>query len=387
MFDSIARPAVIDVFSGVGGLSLGAARAGFDVAASVELDERASDAHAVNFPGALHLPWDVSKTSGEKLLEALKCAVAPTGLLGGPPCQGFSSIGKRSKEDPRNQLFWHFFRLVSELRPAFYVAENVPGILWPQNEDVRTTALALVPESYVKLEPTVVDSGQLGAPTSRERVFFVGYDPNRVDALTAESLFEAKGFKTITVKEALTGLPNKIRSDWQRPEQGWRRSTLVGSSYFRSRVLGNIPAGVGDEKSIARLAEHKEVSGCLGTKHSEDTRKRFQRVRSGERESISRFPRLDGDGLCPTLRAGTGPERGSFQSVRPIHWKYPRVITPREAARLQGFPDWFQFDETKWHSFRQIGNSVSPLVAEVILSRIFAKLHQQVGSVPLAARP
>ncbi|MFX7922723.1 DNA cytosine methyltransferase, partial [Acinetobacter baumannii] len=70
--------------------------------------------------------------------------------------------------------------------------------------------------------------------------------------------------------------------------------------------------------------------------------------------------KLDKLGFCPTLRAGTGPERGSYQAVRPIHPTSPRVITPREASRLQGFPDWFQFHPTKWHSFRQIGNSVSP---------------------------
>jgi DNA (cytosine-5)-methyltransferase 1 len=80
--------------------------------------------------------------------------------------------------------------------------------------------------------------------------------------------------------------------------------------------------------------------------------------------------KLDPEGYCPTLRAGTGPDRGSFQAVRPIHYLRPRVITPREAARLQGFPDWYQFDQTKWHSFRQIGNSVSPLVAEVVLRRV-----------------
>jgi len=91
-------------------------------------------------------------------------------------------------------------------------------------------------------------------------------------------------------------------------------------------------------------------------------------------DKVSKFPRLSWDGLCPTLRAGTDSSRGSYQAVRPIHPDKNRVITPREAARLQGFPDWFQFSPTKWHSFRQIGNSVSPFVAEAVLDVIRCKL-------------
>jgi DNA (cytosine-5)-methyltransferase 1 len=95
----------------------------------------------------------------------------------------------------------------------------------------------------------------------------------------------------------------------------------------------------------------------------------------GKMDSRTKSVRLDPNGFCPTLRAGTGPEKGSFQAVRPIHYSRPRVITPREAARLQGFPDWFQFDTTKWHSFRQIGNSVSPLVSEFIMTKVAEVLN------------
>ena len=94
---------------------------------------------------------------------------------------------------------------------------------------------------------------------------------------------------------------------------------------------------------------------------------RFAETKPGKREPISRTVRLDPNGLCNTLRAGTGRDHGAHQALRPIHPTEDRVITPREAARLQGFPDWFQFHPTKWHSFQQIGNSVSPIVAERIL--------------------
>jgi DNA (cytosine-5)-methyltransferase 1 len=142
---------------------------------------------------------------------------------------------------------------------------------------------------------------------------------------------------------------------------------------YVARLTDLIPAGVGDAKAITRLQRSGEVSGCLGTRHLPDVIDRFAALGPGQKDAISKAVRLDPNGFCPTLRAGTGKEKGSFQAIRPIHHLLPRVITPREAARLQGFPDWFTFHPTKWHSFRQIGNSVSPIVAESVL-RVLANL-------------
>ncbi len=139
---------------------------------------------------------------------------------------------------------------------------------------------------------------------------------------------------------------------------------------FSERILNGIPEGIGDADSIRRLKEEGAVSGCLGTRHSPAVAARYGRLKPGAQDDISKSVRLKANGLCPTLRAGTGADKGSYQAVRPIHPTSARVITPREAARLQGFPDWFQFAPSKWHSFRQIGNSVSPFVAEVVLNVI-----------------
>lgn len=369
-----SRPVIIDLFAGVGGMSLGAARAGFDVKASVELDRIALATHKINFPNAQHLGWDIGATAGDALLESAGIKRGQLdGLIGGPPCQGFSEIGKKSASDPRNALFGHFFRLVAETLPRFYVAENVPGILNARNAEIVETALALVPPRYVQFEATPVAASDHGAPTKRARVFFVGYDPSRMNALEAKSLFLGLKRKAPTVGEALIGLP-RVRCDWQREEQGWRRVGDLPAGEFYQRLIDACPPGVGSTFALDRLGKRNEISGCLGTRHEPATVRRFDRLGPGECDPISRATRLDPEGFCPTLRAGTGPERGSFQAVRPIHAVSPRVITPREAARLQGFPDWFQFHGTKWHSFRQIGNSVSPLLAESLLGRIFAKL-------------
>jgi DNA (cytosine-5)-methyltransferase 1 len=115
-------------------------------------------------------------------------------------------------------------------------------------------------------------------------------------------------------------------------------------------------------------------TGHRMTIHTKDVIKRFRALRPGQIDPIGRHPRLSWDGQCPNLRAGTGKDKGSYQSVRPIHPDEPRVITVREGARLQGFHDSFKFHPTVWHSFRMIGNSVSPIIAEAILSLIAERM-------------
>ena len=153
-------------------------------------------------------------------------------------------------------------------------------------------------------------------------------------------------------------------------EQSWRVVHVHGEGYYASRLHGYIPLGVGDKVALERLRNERRASGFLGTVHSTMVAERYAVTECGKYDKISRSYRLHPNGFCPTLRAGTGPDHGSFQAVRPLHPTEARVITPREAARLQGFPDWFQFSPTKWHSFRQIGSSVSPILAERVLSVI-----------------
>lgn len=366
------RPSVIDIFSGVGGLSLGAARAGFRVVGSIENDPIASASHAFNFPGTKHLRKDVATLAGAEILEAFGVPLGTlSGLIGGPPCQGFSLIGRRDKDDPRNLLFGHFFRLVSEMQPAFFVAENVMGVLREENAQIVKAALSRLPSRFRVLSPIKIKASDYGAPTTRTRVFFVGYDPSRMGELTVEAFMPCPNKQSIKVKHALIGLPD-VRADWQKENQSWRTIQVSeGGGAFEERLSGCVPDGVGNIDALEKLAIGR-VSGFLGTKHTRETVARFDALSPGEVDAVYRSPRLDPDGYCPTLRAGTNADRGSYQAVRPIHPSKPRVISPREAARLQGFPDWFVFHPTKWHAFRQIGNSVSPIVAEELLTAIYS---------------
>lgn len=361
---------VIDLFAGVGGLSLGASRAGFNLAAAVELDRHAIGSHAINFPKSIHLQEDISKLSAKHIIDicgvnSIEC------VIGGPPCQGFSSIGKGLAGDSRNELYGHFFRLVKEIKPICFLAENVPGILNKKYDAIREAAFDLLRDDYFLLRPIEVNAFNYGAPTTRKRIFFIGFKKDCGLAHPLEQdFYPPQTVPPVFVKDALYGLPEYIDGNWQSEEFSWQKILKDKSNYFYDRLWGHVPPDVGDLKSLSKLNENF-VSGCSGTIHSEMVLNRYNDLLPGRMDKISRSIRLDLDGYCPTLRAGTASDKGSFQAVRPIHPSQPRVITPREAARLQGFPDWFQFHETKWHSFRQIGNSVSPLVAEIMLLPLF----------------
>jgi DNA (cytosine-5)-methyltransferase 1 len=347
----------IDLFSGCGGLSLGAARAGLNPTVAVELDPHAAAAHSKNFPNCLTAKLDLSAvkpTEVDSLYEG-----RPDIVFGGPPCQGFSYIGKRDQNDPRNQLLDRFFEFVSELKPRAFLMENVPGLLDPSSKRYLEQALEKLGTSYQVLDPVVLDASNFGAATKRRRVIVAGYDPSDVDEFTVDDLSSLKK-PSVCVKDALAGLPEPNGEDvaYVSQEQGQYID-------FINRMID----GVGDKRSIEAF-ESGEVTGFTATKHTFEVSKRFAATSQGSVEKVSRFHRLNASQPARTLRAGTGSDRGSFQSARPIHHLSNRVISVREAARIQGFPDWFTFHPTKWHSHRMIGNSVSPVFSEAVLSPI-----------------
>lgn len=352
---------IIDLFCGAGGLSLGAHRAGFTTALAVDVDSTLTSSFAENFPGSNLLVQDISRVSGQKLIETAGMNDGEAfGLVGGPPCQGFSLMGRRDANDPRNTLIGHFFRIVQETKPAFFVMENVPGLLLGSARSFLDDAMSDL-KGYNVLGPIRVDASDFGAATKRERVIIVGLRDGKI---TEECLNERKVQLKATVRGAIADLPEPAASGWG----SYPNERQISEYATRARLIDpSLGAAAFREKT--RVGK---VSGLQPTKHSKDVRKRFSKVAPGKSDEISRCPRLDWDRLSPTLRAGTGPDHGSFQSIRPIHPARNRVITVREAARLQGFPDWFKFHETKWHSFRMIGNSVSPLVSEALLKTVAA---------------
>jgi DNA (cytosine-5)-methyltransferase 1 len=376
--DERMKPGVIDLFAGAGGFTLGAYNAGFSTKLAVDCDADLSHSFPINFPHSKGLSVDISHADPTDLFAKAEIRRDQIfGIIGGPPCQGFSAIGKKSPEDSRNLLVRHFFRFVKALKPAFFIMENVPGILVEPFAHDLECLIDSISSAYEFVGPLRLDAADFGAATLRTRAIVIGYRASYVDRFSASEIEALKTEKHRSVFEAIHDLPSpgtSVEDDrgifWTK----YKRSPAADQSGEYAREARTLPS-LEMSSDWVRVASQGGLVSCLSpTMHSEGVIKRFARVGPGEREPVSRCPRLAWDKPSPTLRAGTGKDHGSHQAIRPLHPTDNRVITVREAARIQGFPDWFQFHPTKWHSFRMIGNSVSPFLAKSLLRFLFLRL-------------
>lgn len=379
----MARPLGIDLFAGVGGLSLGFEQAGFDVMAVVEIDPIHAAVHKFNFPFCAVMPRTVIGLTAGEIRRASNIGERPIDVVfGGAPCQGFSLMGQRALDDPRNALVREFVRLVSELDAPYFVFENVKGLTVGRHGNFLNELIETFGElGYsVRLPWRVLNTANYGVPQGRERLILLGAKsglplpdyppvtckqsddfqdmwlpngPNCSDAL--DDLPEAEEFEElIDSDEVATEL-------WGKP-----------SDYARTmRCLEPAQWHAGHR----RIWDPRLLTSSMRTNHSAISRRRFAQTLPGEAEPISRFFKLSAEHVSNTLRAGTDSARGAFTSPRPIHYSRPRCVTVREMARLHGFPDWFRLHVTKWHGARQIGNAVPPPFARAIAQQIIAALQ------------
>lgn len=344
-------------------MTLGAKAAGVDVRFAVDFSEVNVRTHAENFPGVVTHCADVRNINFRTIAMAcgLKRNEAVDVLFGGPPCQGFSSIGKRNSRDSRNDLIFEFVRMSKLLRPRYVVIENVSGLLHQQGQSHLRRLISKFDEiGYSQSDIRLLDASKFGVPQTRKRVFAVFHRRGEKAFVLPHSNGDI-----FTVRDALSDLPKrKLSADsFEVDEVLWDTSRL--GSY--SKRLNQVFSFLG--KSKAKTNQIK-LSGCLLTQHSPDVLSRMSALKPGQKDPISRARRLEWADFSHTLRAGTDKERGSFTAVRPIHPRLNRCITVREGARLQSFPDHFKFHPSRWHGFRQVGNSVPPLVAHSVFSEI-----------------
>lgn len=423
MVNSSRRPVAIDLFAGAGGFSLGIEQAGFDVAVAVEHDPIHAAVYGFNFPHTKVLCTDVATLSGQDIQNAVgewskenpelnvstlqgvrnrQYSVLSTQrsvlpdipidlVFGGPPCQGFSTMGKRQLDDVRNTLVFEFCRLVKELQPRYFVMENVPGLGHTQYSHLLQQLFdEFKSAGYEITKPVqVLNAAHFGVPQQRRRLFILG-SQRGCKKLTYPKP-EGRGTKnagnvcsqSVTVQDAIADLPNLddfaelrhtdcVQLTPEQLDQMHTQATLY------VKKLRNLTPDLSNF-AYSRWWNPQLLSSSMQTQHTETTIERFVQTPPGQLEPISRLRRLDWNKPCYTLRAGTGSDRGAYTSPRPIHPDYPRVISVREAARLHSFPDWFRFHATKWHGFREVGNAVPPLLARVLGRQIIAAL----GVAPL----
>jgi len=373
---------VLDLFCGPGGLSLGFRMAGFHIAAGVDVDPWSCETYRFNFPGSIVLQADLEKLEADHdgLPEDIDV------IIGGPPCQGFSTVGRvkiaslakhatgklkdtvsRFVDDPRNTLYKEFVRMIDSRRPAFFVMENVPGLL--SYHDGRIAGL--IRQDFEDLgyhtRAVLLNAADFGTPQVRRRVFFIGNRFGLTNPLPLPThkqnagtpLFD-RGLKPyVSVWEAvgdLAGLENGGGAE-EQPYPGPPESEYQRWARQDSKILLNHRARHHTERDI-KIFDMLKDGVCY--KDLPDEYKPY-------RDDIfrDRLKRLDPAKPSWTVMAHL--EKDGYMYIHPMR---NRTITVREAARLQGFPDTFRFMGSRTRQFRQVGTAVPPLLARAVAIQI-----------------
>jgi len=373
-------PTVVDLFSGAGGTSLGLQSAGYRVLAAIDNDFWACQTFRLNHP---ELPEnriickDIRQLM-EKHLSDILAGEHPVLVIGGPPCQGFSLIGKRARrgngkrfiEDDRNELYREYVRLVRFLRPKFVVMENVPGLFSINKGIYRAQIHEDLSDGYT-VDSIVVDSADFGVPQNRRRVLFIGvsrkeFGENRAErmlALVKDYLLQMKQ-KTPTLRQAISDLPELSQNDGlevvTRPSHRGRTSNYSKRMNVSWPVIHNHvsrPLNIRDQELYALLKPGETGNDAIVKYNA--------RHLMVYRNDIfhDKYRRLVYNKPCTTIMAHLSHDGHMY--IHPDR-RQNRSITVREAARAQSFPDDFIFYGPRTYQFSQVGNAVPPLLAEEI---------------------
>jgi DNA (cytosine-5)-methyltransferase 1 len=392
------RGLCVETFAGWGGLSLGIEQAGFDVQVSVDVEPVNAAVHEYNFGYGRSLTGDMFEDQtkairralpGGEEVDAIVMGRTPESILGkdpdgekprldlvtgGPPCQGISAIGRRDADDPRNRLMDSFIDHGTALGARYMVMEQVPTLLQPQNaEHLDHLREKLHGAGYSMLDPQVLRAVDFGVPQRRERVFLMIHRNDQMAPAYPEPTHSADGSdfflkRTPTVGDAFDGL-----ADADAFEELWSRDWVHAGFPHPDTWYGRVMTGLEndpDDLSYRRPHRRDLLTCSQLVDHGAESVERFRATPFGRSERTSRRHRLDPDGYSLTLRAGSNAEHGSFTAVMPIHPKGTRQITVREACRLHSVPDWVRLSATKIWAYRQLGNSVPPLLGRAVAREI-----------------
>lgn len=342
------KPKIIDLFCGVGGFSLGFEKAGFETIIAIDIFDDAIATYNYNRGKKIAFNKNVEDLTNEELKEISEKNEID-GIIGGPPCQGFSTVGTRDINDPRNHLYKEYCRIVEQVKPRFFVIENVKGLLTLNGgmfkEDIidRFTNLG-----YYVYPPQILDAADFGVPQHRHRVFFIGIRDG-------EFKFPEKHNSKVSTSDAIADLPSLDR--------------LTESANTFNYKLDPI----NDYQKMMRKGSDT-IKNHNGTKHTEQTKHIISLIRDGGkirdlpkeywevRKYNKSFQRMNSQ--LPSHTIDTG-HRNYF------HYSENRIPSVRECARIQSFPDSFVFLGSKTSQYKQVGNAVPPLLGYQIAKQLY----------------
>ena len=341
----------IDLFCGAGGLSYGFEKAGVNILLGIDNDAMALKVFEKNHKDAKSICGDITQLHYNDIKELIGDTTIDL-IIGGPPCQGMSLSGPRKFDDPRNKLYLSYIRFVQEIKPKAFVIENVPGLVSLFKGQIKNSIIERLTNLGYKVGYRILCAADYGVPQSRKRVVFVGLKKEFFD------FDRIKEEDMVTCEMALSDLPPLIDSLGEDPAE---YETLPQNEYQKLMRKNSV-----------------QVHNHIAAAHSEKVRNIIALVPDGgnykdlpdEYRNTRNFhvawTRFRSDKPAPTIDTG---HRHHF------HYKYNRVPTVRECARLQSFPDDFIFEGNKTQQFRQVGNAVPPIMAKAIAEALLEYLE------------
>jgi len=342
----------IDLFSGAGGMALGAIQAGVDVLLAIEADPYAASTYAYNHPNVKVLKEDIRNVKN--------IGIQPNGkkkvLFGGPPCQGFSTSNQKTRNsgNPNNWLFMEFIRITKLWEPDWIIFENVKGIVETEKGIFFNQILKQLNECGYKTSWWILNAADFGVPQKRYRLFIIGskYDIN-IDA--PEAIIK----DYITVEKAISDLPDLPNGS----SESFMPYKFKNPSKYAQIMRGGL----------------KMASNHFVTKNSPHITERYKYVPQGG--NWSNIPKKLMKNYTDRTRCHTGiyyrlkedsPSVviGNYRKNMLIHPKQNRGLSVREAARIQSFPDWYEFKGSIGFQQQQVGNAVPPLLAKAVFEKI-----------------
>lgn len=359
----------IDLFCGAGGFSVGLVRAGFEVVFASDIDEDACKTYKINHPQTLVYKGDIQNISGKHILDLLGMKAEDIDVIvGGPPCQGFSTVGKKDENDPRNRLFLHYFRIVEEIRPKVIVFENVVGFQKLYGGKAYDAVCKELEKLGYAIMAKILNAVNFGVPQNRERIFIIGHEPKIHIEWPSPTHSGGRGLFDINLKEPLT-LFDAI-SDLPIVESGEEANYYLSepkNDYQKERrkscTILTEHIGPKHGKRLIELIKMVPPGGCILDVPKEFRPKSF---------FSNTYARLRWHEPAPTITRNFGTPSSS----RCIHPVANRGLTTREGARLQGFDDDYIFFGSRLSKNLQIGNAVPPLLAEAIFKEIYKSLQK-----------